>query len=107
MTAKMRSQTPLLAVAMEPPLQDSTVKVPHLASMVSSPSTALPKVINLNTVSSHSTELLKADEEDRRRASMEPHLNKVVTLAVPRSKDTLLRADVDTLRAHRLLAVIR
>jgi hypothetical protein len=107
MTAKMRSQTPLLAVAMEPPIQDSTAKVLHLASMVSSPSTALPKVINLNTVSSHSTELLKADEEDRRRASTEPRPNKVVILAVPRSKDTLLRADVDTLRARHLLAVIR
>lgn len=107
MTAKTRSQTHLLVVAMEVPLKDSTAKVPHLANMVSSPNTVLPQVSSLSTVSSHSMELLRADEEDRRRASTEPRPNKVVILAVPRSRDTLLRADVDTLRARRLLAVIR
>jgi hypothetical protein len=107
MIAKTRSQTHLLVVAMEVPLQDSTAKVPRLANMVSSPNTALPQVSNLSTVSSHSTELLRVDEEDHRRASTEPRPNKVVILAVPRSRVTLLRADVDTLRARRLLTVIR
>jgi hypothetical protein len=85
----------------------NTVKALHLVNTVSSPNTVLPQVSNRNTDNSHSTELLKADEEGRLQASTEPHPSKVDILAVPRRRVILLRADAVTLKVRRLLDVTR
>lgn len=110
----MRRPTLLLvAVATELLPLDSTAnssnmaKALHLVNTVSSPNMVLLRVSNRSMASSPSTELPKADEEDRPQDSMEVHPNKVDTLAVPHSKDILPREGADTLRDHRLLAVTR